>query len=112
MTSFLKSRRFLSATVVASAFLLQACAPEGGDYMESVGVVPPASVPTATSTVACNAGSMGWLIGQPESTLAAVALPAPVRIIQVGEAVTMDHNPSRLNVQLDVNGRISSLTCG
>ncbi|MHA1127554.1 MAG: I78 family peptidase inhibitor [Alphaproteobacteria bacterium] len=112
MTNLFKSRGFLSATVVATAFLLQACAPEGGDYMESVEISQPAPTLTHTSTVACNAGSMGWLIGQPESTLAAVTLPAPVRIIQAGEAVTMDHNPSRLNVQLDVTGRISSLTCG
>lgn len=111
MTSILKSRAFQSIAVIATAFLLQACATEGGDYMETVGIDVPATT-TTTSTRSCGANGMGWLIGQPESTLAAVTISAPVRIIKPGQAVTMDHSPSRLNVHLDTAGRITSLTCG
>ena len=108
MTNFFKSRGFLSVTLIVAAFALQACEPEGGDYMETVAL----DAPIATSTRSCGANDMGWLIGQPESTLAAVTIPGPVRVISPDEAVTMDHNPSRLNVHLDVDGRITSLTCG
>jgi hypothetical protein len=34
------------------------------------------------------------------------------RVIKPGEAVTMDVDPLRLNVELDQNGRIHRLRCG
>lgn len=36
----------------------------------------------------------------------------PMRIVPPGVAVTMDYNPSRLNVSTDANGIIIRLHCG
>ncbi len=35
-----------------------------------------------------------------------------LRWVPFGGAITMDHNPQRLTVQLDRNGRIASAKCG
>ena len=37
---------------------------------------------------------------------------ARVRVIEPGAAVTMDHVPNRLNVEIGADGRIKSVRCG
>ncbi|MDP2061492.1 MAG: I78 family peptidase inhibitor [Phaeovulum sp.] len=60
----------------------------------------------------CNSAAFLHLIGQPESALKAETIPDPWRLIRFGEFVTQDYSESRLNVQLDVEGRIERLSCG
>ena len=38
-------------------------------------------------------------------------LPSPHRIIPFGDYVTLDHNPNRLNLWLNPEGRVSRITC-
>ena len=60
----------------------------------------------------CGLAQVEAFVGQP---LAAVTMPArdaPLRVIRPGQAVTMDFNPSRLNVDLDENGVITRVWCG
>ena len=109
MMNLTKSRAFMSVALVAGMAVLAACAPEGGDYMETVALT---DKPMNTATRSCGANSMGWLIGQPESTLAAVTITGPVVVIPAGKGAPSGNDPSRLNVQLDADGRIISLTCG
>lgn len=45
-------------------------------------------------------------------TIGQVARPHPVRWITPGLAITLDHNPERLNVILDEDGRIAGMRCG
>lgn len=107
--TFTKSRAALAISLTAGMAFLAACAPEGGDYMESVALT---NKPLNTATASCGANQMGWLIGQPESTLAAVSIAGPVAVILAGEGAPSGSDPSRLNVNMDINGRIASLTCG
>ena len=68
---------------------------------------------TGTGTVedACGASRYQGLVGSP---LAAVTLPADLgaRIIRPGDAVTMDFNAERMNIDLDAEGRIVRVHCG
>ena len=59
----------------------------------------------------CAAASYAGLVG---NSIAAVTLPADLnhRVIGPDTAVTMDFNPERLNINVDAQGTIESLTCG
>ncbi len=95
----------LKGAVLASTIALAACQPSTPEYFRTVGVTGPAGD-------ACGASAYAYLIGQPETLLAGTNfLPAP-RIIHPGEAVTMDHVPSRMNIRIDVSGRIADVYCG
>ncbi|WP_225028700.1 I78 family peptidase inhibitor [Xinfangfangia pollutisoli] len=60
---------------------------------------------------ACGAADLQFLVGQKRSVLAMMSLPAPVRVIEPGMAVTMDYNADRLNIELDEQNRISRVYC-
>lgn len=60
----------------------------------------------------CGARAAGHLIGQDKAMLASLAgRRDPMRVISPGQAVTMDYNQARLNVQLDAAGKITSMNC-
>jgi len=64
---------------------------------------------------ACGAEQLAHLIGQPvpdAAALAAIEGPARIRVIRPGQAVTMDHAPARLNIELDKNDIVARLRCG
>ena len=60
---------------------------------------------------ACGASGYQSLIGRP---FAAVSLPAglDLRVINPGDAVTMDYRDTRLNFELDADGNIAVVRCG
>ena len=65
----------------------------------------------------CDASGAQGLIGQPATqTLGARALDLTgartIRWIRPGDAVTMDYREDRLNIHLDIRGRVERLTCG
>jgi len=74
-----------------------------------VAETPPEELPPEN---ACNAAGLQGLVGQHRDALAAMTLPAPVRVIEPGMAVTMDYSPSRLNIELDARGFITRVYCG
>jgi hypothetical protein len=55
---------------------------------------------------------VGALIGQPVSAMPATGVWTALRVIEPGMAVTEDYSPSRLNVALDLQGRIVGVACG
>jgi hypothetical protein len=61
---------------------------------------------------ACNSTTLQWMVGQSQTIIAAVEITGPVRIIGVGQVVTMDYDPFRTNFYLDVADRITRVTCG
>ena len=61
---------------------------------------------------ACGAAGMQDLVGRDQAVLAAMTLPAGTRVITPGMAVTEDYSTSRLNIDIDVQGKISGLWCG
>jgi hypothetical protein len=68
--------------------------------------------PVPAEEDACGASGLQDLVGQDVSVVAAMTFLAPMRIIRPGEAVTMDFNPARLNVELDAADVIVRVYCG
>ena len=76
--------------------------------------VPPPPQPPEED--ACGASRLGRFVGKESSLvmaeIASSAAGRPIRTVRPGDAVTMDHRPDRLNVELDTRGRITRLRCG
>ena len=51
------------------------------------------------------------LVGQPQSVLVTMLLPAGSRVIGPNDAVTMDFRADRLNVEIGADGRIAKVGC-
>ena len=83
-----------------------------GLFMLALAACEPVPTPI-TDTGECGADEMGALVGTP---LAAVTLPAdpnrPIRTLGPNDIMTMDFNPTRLNIFTDENGIITRLSCG
>ncbi len=60
----------------------------------------------------CQADANHDLVGQQGTVLGDRVFTAPFRLIHAGDAVTMDHNPSRTNVQLDRRNKVERVFCG
>ena len=72
------------------------------------GDIPPPLPPEDS----CGAPDLQFLRGQPETVLQTMKFGVPVRIIRPGMAVTMDYNPTRLNIEIDESGEIFRISCG
>ena len=72
----------------------------------------PVETPPPDLAESCGAEALQHLVGQPQTALEAEAITAPTRILPPGSAMTMDHRPDRLNVELDDTGTIQRLWCG
>ncbi len=59
----------------------------------------------------CRAAALQGLVGQPRTVLSTMMLPAGSRVIEPGQAVTMDYRADRLNVEIGTDGRISKVGC-
>lgn len=116
--------------LLAAPMLLAACettktttvmAPEGSAVVAKPGAVVATSEGTVTTptTVAvvpaandtCTAASYQALVGQKSP---AISVPAGTefRHYRTGDAITMDHNPSRLNFEYNRSGTLVKVTCG
>lgn len=71
---------------------------------------PPAE-PPATMPVTCPADEFKGLVGQSESVLRNMMLPAGTRVIGPRDPVTMDFRPDRMNFEIGVDGRIAKIGC-
>lgn len=60
----------------------------------------------------CSATAYQGLVGQNKNVLDGMTVPANTRIIEPGMAVTLDHNPNRLNIEVDARDRITVVRCG
>ncbi len=85
------------------SFALSACAPVAPD-------APPAPPATPTPNDTCNAAGYASLIGKDAPN--ALIVPEPKRMYRIGDPVTLDFNPARVNVQLDQTDVIAAITCG
>jgi hypothetical protein len=91
--------------VLAPMAMLAACTPS------------PAPEPLPAPGAACDAGRVQSYVGQPFSDALAERARAEagartVRSYGVGDPVTMDFRPDRLNVERGADGRIVKLGCG
>lgn len=66
---------------------------------------------TVDNTDPCGAQGYTALLG---SSIAAVTLPANLndRVVHAGDAVTLDYDPTRLNLELNADDMIVGLSCG
>lgn len=67
--------------------------------------------PPQPDTDSCNASSLQGLVGQPSTVLRTMLLPAGTRVINPGDAVTMDFRPDRMNIEIGTDGRIAKIGC-
>jgi hypothetical protein len=93
-----------AAILAAGAALLVACA-------------QPLSAPPPPAAGSCNAAGAQFAIGQPGSAqLAGRAVQAAgaqrFRWLRPGEVVTMEFDPTRLNLELDASGKVIRVRCG
>ncbi|MET3494777.1 I78 family peptidase inhibitor [Variovorax boronicumulans] len=96
---------FLTA---AGAVLLAGCAAPG-----------PATAPAAPPepVFQCNADGARFAVGQPltpqlEAAARVRAEAGIVRVLKPGEAVTMELNGGRLNLDVDARNRVTDVRCG
>lgn len=76
------------------------------------GCVEPVPVtPEEPDADLCKASALQGLVGQPRTVLSTMLLPAGSRVIEAGDAVTMDYRADRLNVEIGTDGRISKVGC-
>ncbi|BEP47613.1 MULTISPECIES: I78 family peptidase inhibitor [Variovorax] len=106
----MKTQSLLSA--VAGAVLLSACAaPAPAPTPASASAAPPEPV------FQCNADGARFAVGQPlspqlEAAARVRAGAGTVRALKPGEAVTMELNGGRLNLDVDARGRVTDVRCG
>lgn len=62
------------------------------------------------SPESCNADAYSALVGQ--DAAASLAVPEPKRVYVIGEPVTQDFVPERINIQLDDTDTVVAVTCG
>lgn len=60
----------------------------------------------------CGADGLQELVGQPADAHDFKVDGRPLRILPPGSAMTMDHRPDRLNVDVDEDGLITRIWCG
>ncbi len=85
--------------------LLLSCALAACSPVASTSPTSPAS-----GADTCGASAYADLIGKDAPN--ALIVPQPKRLYRIGDPVTLDFNPARVNVQLDTTDVIVALTCG
>lgn len=60
----------------------------------------------------CGLATLQHLRGEKMERLADYRLPGPLRVLWPGQEITSEIDPSRLNAEVDVSGRIGRLICG
>lgn len=93
--------------ILIPAFLAMACASDAGG--PSWGRVK--SVENSAPDE-CGASGYLHLIGEERAALDALDLPEGTRIIELGQPVTMDHLPERLNFYLNAQNQVWRVRCG
>jgi hypothetical protein len=89
--------------LIPALILLAACDPMSN---------PTEDPPDMSMPDLCMADGSQGLVGQPESVLAAMTFVEGTRIFRTGDALTMDFNPERLNIEIGPDGLIVAVSCG
>lgn len=98
---------------------LTACASSGTQNTSSDTVTSSGSgtPPSSTNFTDCDAQSVQNMVGRQyseslDSQLKSGANASQLRVLKPGQVMTMEYNPSRLNVIVEGDGSISALRCG
>lgn len=101
MTIGLAKKTALAAAILA---ILQGCEPAPAYFDTIGGGVNPNDL--------CGSASLQYLVGKPQAAAVNLGTDRPMRIIGASDVITLDHNPRRLNIQLDDAGNIATVSCG
>ena len=91
------------------ALVLAACAAPPAEFAQAP---PPPAAPAV-----CNADPGQFAVGQPHAEALADQVrretgASSVRALRPGQAVTMEFNAGRVNLDLDAGGRVTRVRCG
>ena len=92
--------------MAAVALGVIACSPQ-----QPTGDPPPETAEEATRQDICGASAFEFLLGAPAAQIDQTTLPVGARIITPETMVTEDFRPERLNIIVDMDGNVSSLSC-
>ncbi|HEX8232137.1 MAG TPA: hypothetical protein VF559_02160 [Caulobacteraceae bacterium] len=94
----------MGALLPLAALVLISCA------TEQPAAPPPPEAPSETGM--CRTAEFQWLVGRRRGEIPPL-LPQPARVTCTSCAVTMDHNPGRLNIFYDeATGVVREVRCG
>ena len=83
------------------------------EYGEPVRLKVETEPSRSTSKGECLADTLSFLVGQPETAIAAMEYPANTRVFSDGQEVNMENNqPSRLNLVIGSERKIVNIFCG
>ncbi|MFG6665888.1 I78 family peptidase inhibitor [Halomonas sp. HNIBRBA4712] len=106
---------------LALSALLSACATHTGTAQPpdkpDVSAPPPPRVAETATQRTCNADPIGQAVGEALTEARAQELASQsgardVRVLPPDSVATMDYREDRLNIELDDQGRITTLRCG
>lgn len=100
----------LSMTICLAMLIGSGSARAGGPPEVESGKQRPVTAPETGA--GCGADSYGYLAGKIWSPELLEGFEGRLRVLEKGSVATMDYLPDRLNLRLDDDGRIESLTCG
>lgn len=103
-----------------AAGLLAACAapaPAPAPVVDVPAVVQSAPPPAPVPQPECSAAGARFAVGQAlspplEAAARTRANAAVSRVLKPGQAVTMEFNAARLNLEVDARGRVTAVRCG
>ena len=88
---------------------------QGGynEYGEPVQLKVEVEPSKSTKKGECLADTLSFLVGQPETALAAMEYPASTRVFSEGQEIELDNgDPSRLNLVIGAERKIVNIFCG
>lgn len=102
------------------AGLLAACAapaPAPAPVVEAPAAARPAPMPAPAPQPECSAAGGRFAVGQTlsaplEAAARTRANAAVSRVLKPGQAVTLEFNSARLNLEVDARGRVTAVRCG
>jgi hypothetical protein len=114
-------QRTIGFSIAALAIgFLTACAapaPAPAPVVEAPVVARPAPVPAPAPQPECSAAGARFAVGQTlspqlEAAARTRANATVSRVLRPGQAVTLEFNAARLNLEVDARSRVTSVRCG
>ena len=106
----------MKSLIVLAVLALSACAaspPPPVAPPPPISLTPTIPLPPPPAPDSCGAKDLQWLVGQPRSRIPIPTDPGKRRVACTTCPVTMDYNPSRLNIFFDAEtGIVKEVKCG
>lgn len=104
-------RLVVRGAAIASLLAAAGCDAIGPKRSPGAAILPPSAL-VALGVQGCGAEGLGASLGKPFPVLADVQMAGHLRVLRPGQGITRDLVPTRLNAEVDGQGRILRLFCG